>query len=141
MLASGRGSNLQVAYFDQMRAQLNEEASLADTIAPGSDWRDVKPDVLAILAPLRRIAARFVPALRPSAPSEPERAASGAPDTRELRLDELEAYASLRREEITAQLPRIADDIGLRAASASESGELAIVDLWLQAKRPSAHAA
>lgn len=80
-------------------------------------WR--VPDVLAILAPLRRIAARFVPALRPSAPSEPERAASRAPDTRELRLDELEAYASLRREEITAQLPRIADDIGLPYAGQS----------------------
>ncbi|WEL93326.1 murein biosynthesis integral membrane protein MurJ [Tsukamurella tyrosinosolvens] len=80
-------------------------------------WR--VPDVLAILAPLLRIAARFVPALRPSAPSEPERAASGAPDTRELRLDELEAYASLRREEITAQLPRIADDIGLPYAGQS----------------------
>lgn len=80
-------------------------------------WR--VPDVLAILAPLRRIAARFVPALRPSAPSEPDRAASRAPDTRELRLDELEAYASLRREEITAQLPRIADDIGLPYAGQS----------------------
>jgi ATP-binding cassette subfamily F protein uup len=29
---------MQVAYFDQMRAQLNEETTLADTIAPGSDW-------------------------------------------------------------------------------------------------------
>ncbi|TWS18014.1 virulence factor MviN [Tsukamurella asaccharolytica] len=80
-------------------------------------WR--VPDVLAILAPLRRVAARFVPALRPEAPSEPERAASRAPDTRELRLDEIEAYASLRREEITAQLPRIADDIGLPYAGKS----------------------
>jgi ATP-binding cassette subfamily F protein uup len=32
---------LQIAYFDQMRAQLNEEASLADTIAPGSDWVEI----------------------------------------------------------------------------------------------------
>ncbi|MFZ1181067.1 MAG: ATP-binding cassette domain-containing protein [Herbaspirillum sp.] len=36
-----QGSKLQVAYFDQMRAQLDEEASLADTIAPGSDWVEV----------------------------------------------------------------------------------------------------
>ena len=36
-----QGSKLQVAYFDQMRAQLNEEASLADTIAPGSDWVEI----------------------------------------------------------------------------------------------------
>jgi ATP-binding cassette subfamily F protein uup len=37
-----QGTKLQVAYFDQMRAQLNEEASLADTIAPGSDWVEIK---------------------------------------------------------------------------------------------------
>jgi len=36
-----QGTRLQVAYFDQMRAQLNEEASLADTIAPGSDWVEI----------------------------------------------------------------------------------------------------
>ena len=41
---SGRvrqGTKLQVAYFDQMRTQLNEEDSLAETIAPGSDWVEV----------------------------------------------------------------------------------------------------
>ena len=36
-----QGTKLQVAYFDQMRAQLNEDASLADTIAPGSDWVEI----------------------------------------------------------------------------------------------------
>jgi ATP-binding cassette subfamily F protein uup len=36
-----QGTKLQVAYFDQMRAQLNEETSLADTIAPGSDWVEI----------------------------------------------------------------------------------------------------
>jgi ABC transport system ATP-binding/permease protein len=36
-----QGARLQIAYFDQMRAQLNEEASLADTIAPGSDWVEI----------------------------------------------------------------------------------------------------
>jgi len=35
------GTKLQVAYFDQMRTQLNEDASLLDTIAPGSDWVEV----------------------------------------------------------------------------------------------------
>ena len=35
------GTKLQVAYFDQMRAQLNEDASLAETIAPGSDWVEI----------------------------------------------------------------------------------------------------
>jgi ATP-binding cassette subfamily F protein uup len=36
-----QGTKLQVAYFDQMRAQLNEEASLMETIAPGSDWVEI----------------------------------------------------------------------------------------------------
>ncbi len=36
-----QGTRLQVAYFDQMRAQLNEESSLIDTIAPGSDWVEI----------------------------------------------------------------------------------------------------
>ena len=35
------GTKLQVAYFDQMRTQLNEEASLIETISPGSDWVEV----------------------------------------------------------------------------------------------------
>ena len=39
-----QGSRLQIAYFDQMREQLNEEASLADTISPGSDWVEVNGD-------------------------------------------------------------------------------------------------
>ncbi len=36
-----RGSRLQVAYFDQMRAALNLDATLADTISPGSEWVEV----------------------------------------------------------------------------------------------------
>jgi ATP-binding cassette subfamily F protein uup len=36
-----QGTKLQVAYFDQMRAQLDDEASLAETISPGSDWVEV----------------------------------------------------------------------------------------------------
>ncbi len=35
------GTKLQIAYFDQMRMQLNEEANLLDTISPGSDWVEV----------------------------------------------------------------------------------------------------
>jgi ABC transport system ATP-binding/permease protein len=33
-----RGTKLAVAYFDQMREQLDEERSLADTISPGGEW-------------------------------------------------------------------------------------------------------
>lgn len=36
-----QGSRLQIAYFDQMREQLNEDASLAETISPGSDWVEI----------------------------------------------------------------------------------------------------
>lgn len=36
-----QGTKLQIAYFDQMRTQLDDEASLADTISPGSDWVEV----------------------------------------------------------------------------------------------------
>lgn len=36
-----QGTKLQVAYFDQMRAQLNEEVSLVDTISPGSEWVEI----------------------------------------------------------------------------------------------------
>ena len=36
-----RGTKLEVAYFDQFRAALNDEATLADTISPGSEWVEV----------------------------------------------------------------------------------------------------
>jgi len=36
-----RGTNLQVAYFDQMRAGLDLDATLADTISPGSEWVEI----------------------------------------------------------------------------------------------------
>ena len=36
-----QGSRVQVAYFDQMREQLNDEASLVETISPGSDWVEI----------------------------------------------------------------------------------------------------
>ncbi len=36
-----QGTKLQIAYFDQMRSQLNDEDSLAETISPGSDWVEV----------------------------------------------------------------------------------------------------
>ncbi|RJX33223.1 MAG: ATP-binding cassette domain-containing protein [Oxalobacter sp.] len=36
-----QGANLQIAYFDQMRAQLNDEATLVDTISPGSEWIEI----------------------------------------------------------------------------------------------------
>src|SRR5262249_44457180 len=35
------GTNLQIAYFDQLRAQLDPEATLAETISPGSDWVEI----------------------------------------------------------------------------------------------------
>ena len=35
------GTNLQVAYFDQMRDNLNLDATLADFISPGSEWIEI----------------------------------------------------------------------------------------------------
>ncbi len=35
------GTQLKVAYFDQLREQLNPEATVADMISPGSDWVQV----------------------------------------------------------------------------------------------------
>lgn len=36
-----RGTKINVAYFDQMREALDEEATLADTISPGSDFVEI----------------------------------------------------------------------------------------------------
>src|SRR4030095_10440164 len=36
-----RGTNLQVAYFDQMREGLDPERTVAETISPGSDWIEI----------------------------------------------------------------------------------------------------
>src|SRR5471030_2593597 len=38
---NGTGTNTQVAYFDQMRAQLDLDKTLSDTISPGSEWVEV----------------------------------------------------------------------------------------------------
>jgi ATP-binding cassette subfamily F protein uup len=35
------GTNLSVAYFDQMRSQLDDNATLADVINPGSEWIEI----------------------------------------------------------------------------------------------------
>jgi ABC transport system ATP-binding/permease protein len=35
------GTNLQVAYFDQMREQLDPEHTLLDTVSPGSEWLQI----------------------------------------------------------------------------------------------------
>jgi ATP-binding cassette subfamily F protein uup len=35
------GTNLAVAYFDQLRAQLDPESTVAETISPGSDWVEI----------------------------------------------------------------------------------------------------
>jgi ATP-binding cassette subfamily F protein uup len=36
-----RGTNLAIAYFDQLREQLDPERTVADTISPGSDWVEI----------------------------------------------------------------------------------------------------
>ncbi|WP_212575902.1 ATP-binding cassette domain-containing protein, partial [Vibrio cholerae] len=39
--ATRMGTNVSVAYFDQMRAQLDENATLVDIISPGSEWVEI----------------------------------------------------------------------------------------------------
>ncbi len=36
-----RGTNLRIAYFDQLRSVLDPQATLAETIAPGSEWIEI----------------------------------------------------------------------------------------------------
>jgi ATP-binding cassette subfamily F protein uup len=36
-----RGTNLQVAYFDQLREQLDPEETLSEAVSPGSDWVEI----------------------------------------------------------------------------------------------------
>src|SRR5690606_2754681 len=36
------GTNLTVGYFDQMRSRLDENATLAETINPGSEWVEIE---------------------------------------------------------------------------------------------------
>jgi len=36
-----QGTNLAVAYFDQMRSQLDDDMALADVISPGSEWIEI----------------------------------------------------------------------------------------------------
>ena len=46
------GTNLQIAYFDQLRAQLDPNKTVAETISPGSEWIEVggsKKHIMAYL--------------------------------------------------------------------------------------------
>ena len=47
------GTNLQIAYFDQLRAQLDLNKTVAETISPGSEWIEIgntKKHIMAYLA-------------------------------------------------------------------------------------------
>lgn len=46
------GTNLQIAYFDQLRAQLDPQKTVAETISPGSEWIEIggsKKHIMAYL--------------------------------------------------------------------------------------------
>ena len=60
------GTNLQIAYFDQLREQLDEERTVADTISPGSDWVEI-----ARRAQARDHLSRGLPVSRRSGRSRP----------------------------------------------------------------------
>jgi ATP-binding cassette subfamily F protein uup len=48
------GTNREVAYFDQLRAQLDEEATLTETISPGSDWVEIGGQRIHVMSYLGR---------------------------------------------------------------------------------------
>jgi len=59
------GTNVQVAYFDQMREQLDPERTLLDTISPGSDWIEIGTERKHVMTYL---ADFLFPAQRANAP-------------------------------------------------------------------------
>ena len=59
-----RHASSQVAYFDQMRAQLDPERTLIDTISPGSDWVETAGGEQA-----RAVVSRRFPVSAASAPT------------------------------------------------------------------------
>ena len=48
------GTNRQLAYFDQMREQLDEQASLVETISPGSEWVEIGRQRVHVMSYLGR---------------------------------------------------------------------------------------
>ncbi len=48
------GTQRQVAYFDQLRAKLDEDASVAQTISPGSDWIEIGAQRMHVMSYLSR---------------------------------------------------------------------------------------
>lgn len=44
------GTNLKVAYFDQLREQLDLDKTVAETIAPGSDWVEISGERKHVIA-------------------------------------------------------------------------------------------
>jgi ATP-binding cassette subfamily F protein uup len=54
---SGRvrlGTNREVAYFDQLRSRLDEDATLAETISPGSEWIEIDGQRVHVMSYLGR---------------------------------------------------------------------------------------
>ena len=48
------GSNRQVAYFDQLREQLDPQATLVETISPGSEWVEIAGQRIHVMSYLER---------------------------------------------------------------------------------------
>ncbi|MFT3804854.1 MAG: ATP-binding cassette domain-containing protein [Burkholderiaceae bacterium] len=72
------GTQRQVAYFDQLRARLDEDASVAQTISPGSDWIEIGSQRMHVMSYL----ARFL--FAPERARSPVRSLSGGERNRLL---------------------------------------------------------
>jgi ABC transport system ATP-binding/permease protein len=76
------GTRLQVAYFDQMRSALDLEATLADTISPGSEWIEIGEGPKAVRKHVMSYLSDFL--FSPARATAPVRTLSGGERNRLL---------------------------------------------------------
>jgi ATP-binding cassette subfamily F protein uup len=76
------GTRLQVAYFDQMRSALDLDATLADTISPGSEWIEIGEGPKAVRKHVMSYLADFL--FAPARANAPVRTLSGGERNRLL---------------------------------------------------------
>ena len=77
-----QGTRLQVAYFDQMRAGLDLNATLADTISPGSEWVELGTEAKPVRKHVMSYLTDFL--FSPERANSPVRTLSGGERNRVL---------------------------------------------------------
>ena len=106
------GTNLTIGYFDQMRSALDEDATLADTINPGSEWIEIgdqRKHVMSYLADFLFSPARAQSPVRTLSGGERARlvlARMFARPTNVLVLDEPTNDLDIETLELLEELPQ-----------------------------------